>query len=222
VKPTTAPVKPTAAPVPPTIKPTGTPTKAPFSAIALKIAQFLPDGTESYSGPYQGCALSYVESRTDVASLSNAKAVQYYALACIYCATYGVPNQLYGSNVPPHWLKSTNWLSTTADPCNNSTLWYGITCANNKVTIIDFSGPSQAGNNLAGSMPNEVTLLSADNLSGAGNLLYMDLYKNTYLFNEGDAGLAFLGGLGSNMRKLWIARRKEMSLIPLRMDSKCF
>jgi hypothetical protein len=170
-----------------------------LSAIALKIAQYAPGGVDAFASGYQARALTYVESRVDASSLSTAKAVQYYALACVYYATYGVANpitNLQGQN-PPGWLKSTNWISTTVDPCSGNpttSVWYGVECSNNKITQIDLNT-----NRLSGSIPNEISLLSADNLSGAGNINYIDLYSNGFLFNDGDAGLSWIGQLGSNM-----------------------
>jgi hypothetical protein len=177
-----------------------------LSAVAVQIAKYAPGGVNAFvPGTYQACALSYVQSRSDVASLSDAKAVQYYALACVYCATYAVANQATNAvapgKTPPGWLKNTNWLSKTADPCSSSSnlAWYGVTCdSNNKILVIDLNS-----NNLSGGIPYEITLLSADNPSKAGNINKLDLYNNQYLLNAFDAGLAFIGGLGSNMQFLY-------------------
>jgi hypothetical protein len=156
------------------------------------------------SGTYQYKALAYVQSLSTASSLSTAKAVQLYALACLYYSTYAVSNAITASvyttstQTLPGWNMTTNWLSKTIDPCSgNSTqyIWYGIQCASEKITTIDLYK-----NRLSGSVPYEITLLSADSLSGAGNLNSVDLERNPLLYNHGTDGLAWIAGLGSNLR----------------------
>jgi hypothetical protein len=170
-----------------------------LSPVAKKISYYAPGGYNAFAGGYQKQALTYIQSLSFANSLSAAKAVQYYALACLFYATNGVSNPatkaLIGNGAPPGWRINTNWLSKTVDPCSGK--WHGVTCSSNRVTELSLNSTG-----LTGSMPFEITLLSSNNPSKAGNLIYMDLFTNPYLFNDGDVGeLDWIGGLGSNMRK---------------------
>ncbi len=177
-------------------------TSPTLSPVAKKIAPYAPGGSSSFTGTYQAKALKYVQSFSNANSLSTAKAVQYYALACIYYATYAVANHatnaVESGVTPSGWTESVNWLSKTVDPCkgNSSTYyWYGVLCADdNKITTLDLHK-----NQLTGGIPNEIALLSSSNPSGAGKLRYLDVGDNYYLYNSGDTGLAWMGELGPNL-----------------------
>jgi hypothetical protein len=130
----------------------------------------------------QSKALAFVEGV--VSPATDLIAIQYYALACIYLATSGVPNVLtidmFGDIALPTWISTSGWL-TNSDYCG----WYGITCAGssvNKIVLIS--------NRLFGSFPAEAAMLD-------GALEYLDLYNNEYLFNDGPAGNDFLGDITS-------------------------
>jgi hypothetical protein len=155
---------------------------------------------------YQSQALARVEAQVGVEDFSDAKLTQYYALYCIYNATNQVPNPITDTDprfegIPfPTWLISTGWEETALDPCDG---WYGIGCDDQgRVNIIDLFE-----NLLTGYFPPEVVLLSLDGpfATGAGNLFRIDLFRNEFLWNNGDN--SWMTDLGSNMSKtrfFWI------------------
>jgi hypothetical protein len=203
--PTVPPVPaPTNPPVPaPTVPPVA-PTTAPVSvsAVQTKLSQFALNGGAEFADPesYQSKALRQVEAQVGVDAFTDAKCVQYYALYCIYYATYSVQNPITENDprfegIPfPGWLISTGWQETTLDPCDG---WYGIGCdAEGRVSTIDLFE-----NLLTGSFPPEVVLLALDGpfSTGAGNLFRIDLFRNEFVWNNDDS--SWMTDLGSNMSK---------------------
>jgi hypothetical protein len=162
---------------------------------------------------------------TSVATpLEDAKLVQYYVLYCILEATNGQPNVMTSADYRfdifdetnfPEWTTTDGWLNVGSDPCgttvetfsstSNTTTaevvefpWYGITCdEQGRVTDI-----SLVNNLMTGYFPPEVKLLAGDGpfaSSGAGNLNYLELYDNEFLFNNFDN--TWMADLGTNLGK---------------------
>ncbi len=91
---------------------------------------------------------------------------------------------LYNSTNGPSWWNQTGWLSDS-DPCT----WYGVTCANGHVTMLQL-----VNNGLGGTLPVELGTLTGlqhlyfsmnqmtgslpDSLGGLMNLERLDLYHN--------------------------------------------
>mmetsp|Transcript_24863 Transcript_24863/g.59024 ORF Transcript_24863/g.59024 Transcript_24863/m.59024 type:complete len:540 (+) Transcript_24863:526-2145(+) len=188
--PTSAPVAPpTGAPVsaPPVSAP---PTDAPVSAIRMRLTPYALNGGAEFDDPdsYQSCALAKVEAQVGAADFTDAKLTQYYSLYSIFCNTNAVPNPITDNDdrfvgIPfPTWLVTTGWEETTLDPCDG---WYGIGCdAEGRVNIVDLFE-----NLLTGYFPPEVALMSLDGPSatGGGALFRIDLFRNEFLWNNGDS-----------------------------------
>ena len=127
-------------PVPsPTVKPTASPmeilrnflvSQSPASASAL-----------STSGTPQYQALQWLASEPNVGSYSSAKKVQRWVLATLYHSTAG-----------SQWTSSTSWLSQI-----NECSWYQVACDNTQTFVESLTLGS---NNMVGSLPLEITLLS--------------------------------------------------------------
>lgn len=171
-------------------------------SIRQRLSPFALQGGDEFNNPaiYQSLALVRTEEQDGIQSMADAKIVQYYALYCIYFATFAVPNVLtlddprFDDIAFPGWLISDSWGKTDVDPCE----WHGIECDdNNRVTAIDLNE-----NLLTGSFPKEVILLASDGeySNGAGNLNRIDLYSNEFLFNDYDN--SWMTHLGSNFGKL--------------------
>lgn len=171
-----------------------------MSSIQMRLTPFTLQGGAEFADPasYQSCALGKVEAQANAADFTDAKLTQYYALYCIFCNTNAVPNPITEADgrfegIPfPTWLISTGWEETTLDPCDG---WYGIGCDDEgRVNIIDLFE-----NLLTGYFPPEVVLLSLDGqfATGAGNLFRIDLFRNEFLWNNGDS--SWMTDLGSNM-----------------------
>ena len=87
------------------------------------------------------------------ASATNARLIQRYALATLYYATAGAD-----------W--TVPWDLTLADECDGSN-WFGIQCVEaivdglveNVVAILDFNPDGVSGNNLQGTLPDDLGLL---------------------------------------------------------------
>lgn len=133
--------------------------------------------------------------------MTDAKVVQLYALGCIYFATFAVANPATEASLgkgvtPTGWISSTNWLNVTVDPCSgdNSTIsvWKGVGCEDNRVTRLNLRS-----NDLTGTFPPEIIILSADNPSKAGKLNFLDLSLNGNLFASNLE--SWMGMLGSNL-----------------------
>jgi len=137
---------------------------------------------------YQLKALQYV-TQTRGLTLQDDDFFVYYALACIYYATFQVPNkntEAAGLTTLDPWTTSTNWVDATADKCT----WHGITCENNNVMSIRLDS-----NNLFGFFPPEVQFL-------ASSLKIIDLFDNYHLTTVGDAGNDWMG-LMTNLERLY-------------------
>lgn len=202
--PTAAPVAtaaPTAAPVS-TASPTAAPTPTPQAPVVQqRLTPFALQGGAEWADPesYQSKALLRTEEQVGAEGFADAKLVQYYALYSIYNATNMVPNPLTDSEPQlqgrpaPGWLIATGWETNNLDPCDG---WFGITCdAQGRVTRF-----VMVNNVLTGSFPPEVMLLASDGprATGAGNLNYLELFNNIFLFNNFDN--SWMTNLGSNLR----------------------
>lgn len=157
---------------------TPAPTSHTVENVIRNVALFR--GREFKNATYQLQALNWLKANASL-SMTDAQLVQRYALACIFYATYAVPNLgtnlTFGNHVAvPGWNVTTGWV-TDMEECG----WYGITCnSNHSVIAIDLSG-----NNITGTFPLEVTLLK-------DTLERLNLNNNLVL-NVGDIGNAFLG-----------------------------
>ena len=128
---------------------------------------------------YQNKAVAFVASVLSTGNvLSNAKLIQNYVLACLYHATHG-----------DYWGNNDNWLDVTTDLCG----WEGVDCG------LDgrIEGIFLISNNLTGTVPCELVLLSADHPSQAGGLVDLEIYNNPLLNTASTAGPHWLLGLGS-------------------------
>lgn len=211
--PSTAPTpSPTTSPTPsPTDEPTSSPSAAPSLApqppvVQQRLLPFALQGGLEFEDPtsYQSSALARTEEQVEVDTFTDAKLVQYYALYCIYTATNGVSNPITDSDPNfadsdeiPGWNVNVGWNQTDVDPCDG---WFGVAC--------DLDGRVQSfsmvDNNMTGSFPPEITLLASDGprASGAGNLNYLELFNNMYLFNNFDS--SWVSDLGSNLHFLFL------------------
>lgn len=101
---------------------------------------------------------------------SDAQIRNYYALACIYYATNGVPNPRTNELIPgatiPKW-ETDDWINTE-DYCT----WFGVTCDSSGEVV----GLDLHENSVFGIFPNEVVLLK-------GSLQLMELYNNAFLYS---------------------------------------
>ena len=140
---------------------------------------------------YQSRALRYVEETRGL-RWNDRDFVVYYALACIYYASFGQPNkwliQEYGPNTQfGGWSRSRHWMSQSIDKCR----WEGIDCNPYTGTIDELKLFS---NNMNGIFAPEVQFLSH-------TLRVLDLFNNPFLATEGDAGNSWLGEM-TNLREL--------------------
>lgn len=203
--PTSAPVatpSPTATPVA-TPSPTTAPTPEPQAPVVQqRLLPFALQAGSEFDDPesYQSKAVARTEEQIGVEGFTDAKLVQYYTLYCIYNATNGVPNPITEANPDfanrtfPEWLFATGWETNNLDPCDG---WFGVTCdAEGRVT--DFT---MVDNLMTGSFPPEIVLLASDGprATGAGNLNYLELFNNPFLFNNFDN--SWMTELGSNLRE---------------------
>ena len=129
---------------------------------------------------YQSKALAYTETLSTV--LTDADYIEYYALACFYYASFGVPNKRtqeenLGAELPG-WIDSTNWVSTTRSKCD----WNGVECSKGSVSKLNLNS-----NRLYGVVAPELQLLS--------NLEHIDFFNNYFLVSEGDEGNAWIGAM---------------------------
>lgn len=90
-------------------------------------------------GTPQNQAVQWLESTSSASSLSPARLAQRYSLATFYYSTNGA-----------NWADSTNWLTE-----ENECTWTAVTCEGDVVSILKFTE-----NNLGGSLPREIGLLS--------------------------------------------------------------
>jgi hypothetical protein len=158
-------------------------TPAPISNIRAIISAVALQGGAEFNDPnsYQSKALRFLE--TTLSPKTAEEYIEYYALASIYYASYGVPNAVtlrdFGNITLPGWISSNNWVTNT-----NKCTWYGITCdAKDDVFKIEL-----ITNRMYGNFAPETQLL-------AKSLNWLDLYNNEYLFNPNEAFNSFLGEL---------------------------
>ncbi|CAB9500048.1 leucine rich repeat [Seminavis robusta] len=138
--------------------------------VALQGGSEWRDGTS-----YQAKAIQWLENdKLAYDGLSQQRIWQRYALACIYFATYAVPNP-YTVSSTRGWIDSAGWLEPISE-CE----WFGVNCTRDSfVESLDLSS-----NRLTGTFPNETMIL-------AGNLTYLDLFQNP-VHNHGDDGHIWL------------------------------
>ena len=147
----------------------------PSSSIRSMISKISLQGGKEFedADSYQSKALHFLE--TVLSRQDDKQYVQYYALACIYTASFGVENKYTKAEFPdgdlPGWTNSGLWM-TDSDFCN----WFGITCESTLVHSIVLDD-----NNMTGIFAPEVQLL-------AESLKELDLDGNTLLLSEGDDG----------------------------------
>jgi hypothetical protein len=114
---------------------------------------------------------------------TDAQIRNYYALACIYYATNGIPNprttELIPGAIIPKWSTETNWINT-AQYCT----WYGVTCNGSG----DVVGIDLHENSIFGIFPNEVVLLKT-------SLQLLELYNNAFLYSVAPKWLSGMGEL---------------------------
>lgn len=154
------------------------------------------DMTTYQSAALQRIATQFADAST-MDSLTDAQLVQLYTLQCIYQATNAQPNvltwvdprfapfnEINATLAFPSWILSGGWKSSNTLPCGTNTTapWYGVTC-NEAGQITEIS---LVNNRLTGSWPAEIQLLASDALNGAGDLQYLEVFDNEFLFNNFD------------------------------------
>ncbi|MEM7535770.1 MAG: clostripain-related cysteine peptidase [Chloroflexota bacterium] len=159
-------------------------------------------GTNAYIGVFAAQLVAETtidttnrETQTDTQVADSQPAQTYYdcyAVDEIPQAECAALRALYNATDGPNWIENRDWLKTTT-PCN----WYGITCVNGHVIMIDLDNDDQ-GNNLSGSIP-----LAIEDLT---HLNYLDLSHNR-LQNVPDT----IGNL-SNLIGLWLNANALSSL----------
>jgi hypothetical protein len=130
--------------------------KSPTSAVSPDLIQLLssvsPDGGTALrtSSTPQNTALIWLANNTNLETYSAEKKIQRYILAVLYYSTSG-----------DNWNRNTAWI-TDVDECD----WYNLAdtsfCdVNGTVVELDFYDlDTETGNNLVGTIPNELALLS--------------------------------------------------------------
>ncbi|VEU33888.1 unnamed protein product [Pseudo-nitzschia multistriata] len=176
------------------------PTASNFREIAGVIDEVARDGGKEFKDPnsYQSRAKQWVLTQNlpvdDSSTMTmEQQAIQLYALACIYYATFSVRSEWtdvhYGLDLAlPGWYSSGGWLGSAKDVCTN---WHGLTCDDQgRIFKIQLDT-----NGLTGAFPPEVALLHE-------TLNTIDLYNNM-VHNVGDEGNSFFGEL-TNLEYLYI------------------
>ena len=162
--------------------PSSTPSDIPSSLPSVSssdirsiISKVALQGGKEFDDPdsYQSQALTFLESV--LSPQGEMEYLRYYALACIYTASFAVENKytrvLFPDNELLGWTASGLWM-TDSDYCN----WYGIKCENKRIATIDLGD-----NNLLGIFAPEVQFL-------AESLKEVNLGGNALLVSEGDEG----------------------------------
>jgi hypothetical protein len=140
----------------------GSPTPAPTIPVPTELTELLAsvsfDGGAalSNSSTPQYSALTWLANNTNLDNYSNKQKIQRYALATFYYSTNG-----------DKWNNKNGWLSD-ADECKwyNSKTFNGVGesfCRNGEVVglvMVEADGATLTSNNLDGTIPNEIALLS--------------------------------------------------------------
>jgi hypothetical protein len=205
-KPTASPVKksPTAFPSMngisselPSFDPSSVPSDIPSTLPSFSIEKTIKSiiltvalkGGEEFENPnsYQSLALKFLE--IVLSPQSDEKYIQYYAIACIYTASFGVSNKYTNLEFPNKkldgWIQADGWM-TDSSLCK----WYGISCENNAVNKIELFE-----NRMYGIFPPEVQLI-------AESVTVIDLYDNPFLSAEGDEGNSWIAQM-VNLEQLY-------------------
>lgn len=121
---------------------------------------------------YQFAALEDVRNNLPVDATTDLQLRSYFALACIYRATFQKTNPRTEAIIPgatlPEWTNANHWINNP-----NYCIWEGITC-DAEANVVEIFLPE---NNLYGSWPNEVVLLK-------NTLRKLELFGNTFLYSE--------------------------------------
>ena len=131
------------------------------------------------SSTYQSKALAFLQT---LALASNEEYVPYYALACVYYSTYGVPTSLGEASslsLLPGWQASSGWVTKDKPVCG----WWGVWCDNKAIFRLDLSS-----NRLIGTLASEIQLL-------APSLRSLDLSSNPLLKSANEDGTEWMGKL---------------------------
>eukprot|EP00536_Pseudo-nitzschia_multiseries_P014751 jgi/Psemu1/262404/estExt_Genewise1Plus.C_7630022 len=117
------------------------------------------------------------------------QAIQLYALACIYYATYSVKSEWtdvnFGADLAlPGWYSSRGWLGSAEDVCSD---WHGLTCDDRgriSKIVLDTNG-------LTGAFPPEVALLHDGIPPAIGKLTKLKEldFSNTLFFGKLDGAV---------------------------------
>jgi hypothetical protein len=157
--------------------PTPAPTPAPASSVKDVLTSAALGGGSEFEDEtsYQSQALAWLEGNTDVATYSEAKIIQRYAMACFFYTTFGVENDYTGA-APVEWKNYDKWV-TDDDECT----WHGVNCTDADIVSVDL-----ADNNVTGTVPAEFGLLGQ-------SLKILDLSGNS-VANK-DEGLSWIAEL---------------------------
>eukprot|EP00980_Cylindrotheca_fusiformis_P011619 scaffold2747_cov104-Cylindrotheca_fusiformis.AAC.9 len=195
----TTPAPTTATPTASTIAPaTNFPTTSDNSPVKDYIVSISLQGGTEFEDPnsYQSKALNFVLAYYGPSLTQEAEEMkQLYALSCLYYNTYGVSNlatdQFWLPKLPqgsalPGWRDDDRWMTTPSSSSGGDDdhfcSWFGLTCTNQRVSIIDLHD-----NRMSGSLPPELGLLQS-------SLWYLDVHEN-FIANIGPEQHTFLKDL---------------------------
>jgi hypothetical protein len=136
-------------PVNPTESQGPSPQELPQELVSLLSSVSFDNGTalQTQSTP-QNDAVIWLANNTNLDSYSNVKKIQRYVLATLFYSTNGT-----------QWDNNSDWM-TDSDEC----AWYSTAesfCKNGSIAELDFYDQvNELGNNLVGTIPNELALLS--------------------------------------------------------------
>eukprot|EP00546_Thalassionema_frauenfeldii_P002577 CAMPEP_0178938850 /NCGR_PEP_ID=MMETSP0786-20121207/26559_1 /TAXON_ID=186022 /ORGANISM="Thalassionema frauenfeldii, Strain CCMP 1798" /LENGTH=631 /DNA_ID=CAMNT_0020617613 /DNA_START=83 /DNA_END=1975 /DNA_ORIENTATION=- len=149
-----------ATPDPPTLSPTSFKEGVEYSVQKVILDQY-PESISSIiseSSPQSRAVQWISEQVINVQSPSwytNQRILQQYALVALFFSASNGPNKGISWNEKEGWLESL-------DECE----WYGVSCASDDVTI---TALNLTNNNIAGSLPPEISILSSSLVSLAVN-----------------------------------------------------
>jgi hypothetical protein len=134
---------------PPTTPPTLPPTSATLPDLIELLSLVSPDGGTALATPLtpQNRAVNWLANNTNLDSYSDKRKIQRYTLGVLYYSTNG-----------DSWRNNNGWL-TDANECNWSNGADGLFCDENGA-IFELDLYDGSGNNLVGTIPIELTLLS--------------------------------------------------------------